>query len=73
MTVINQQVDGNTEVNIHLSINTWNSVFSLIVKGPWEQADPLLREMHKQIKEQLEGQAVPANGSMEIDHGLGKR
>ena len=41
--------DGKTEVPVTLQVNTWNVILSLISKAPWEVADPLIRELQRQI------------------------
>lgn len=44
-----QQIDLNQPVAINLPLGAWNTVLSLIAKGPWDVADPLMQVMRQQL------------------------
>lgn len=60
-----QTFDGATMIPITFRLDVWNTVLTLIGEAPWKIANPLVNEMHAQIKAALEGspQQPPASGA----------
>lgn len=56
--------DGNTQIPITLPLATWNIVLTLIAEAPWKTADPLVKELHRQIQIVLEGSPQRQQGSL---------
>jgi hypothetical protein len=46
--------DGNLQVEVKLSLNTWQVVMTVISEAPWKTADPLLSEIRRQLGAALE-------------------
>lgn len=62
------QLDGRLEVAVTLPINTWNVILMMISKQPWEQADPLLGELHRQIKGALAAREEAQASTLAKEH-----
>jgi hypothetical protein len=45
----NPQLDLSQQVTINLPLGAWNTVLSLIAKGPWDVSDPLMQVIRQQI------------------------
>jgi hypothetical protein len=61
------QVDLQQPVTINLPLGAWNTVLSLIAKGPWDIADPLIQAMRAQISQSQRQQARSRPREVEID------
>jgi hypothetical protein len=56
-----QQVDANRVFEIKLPIGIWSQILIAVGKLPWEQADPIIREINRQIGLELNPtSAIPA-------------
>ena len=47
------EFDGKTEIAVRLNVDTWNIVLSLIAKGPWEIANPVILAVQQQLRATL--------------------
>jgi hypothetical protein len=48
-----QQVDASRIFEIKLPLGIWSQILTMLGKQPWEQADPIIREINRQITEAL--------------------
>jgi hypothetical protein len=45
-----QQIDLNTPMAVTLPFGAWNTMLGLIMKGPWETANPLIQAIQTQLQ-----------------------
>jgi hypothetical protein len=53
------QIDLNQQLIVSLPLGAWNTVLSLIAKGPWDVADPLMQVMRVQLQTAQQNAAKP--------------
>lgn len=64
-------IDLNQNAVVNLPLGAWNTVLSLIAKGPWDVADPLMQAIRSQLQKppipmaQPKFQPNPANHEAE--------
>jgi hypothetical protein len=48
-----QEISLAEPVSIVLTLAQWNLILQMVVKAPWDTADPLIRTMQNQIRQAL--------------------
>jgi hypothetical protein len=57
----------NMPISVTFPLGAWHSVLAMLMKGPWETADPLIQSIRGQLQRAQLGLQVPQTPRREVN------